>query len=148
VTEPVAAALSPVGIVKTPGVDDKLDKIYEALDAQEFRNEFLEGKELSGGEVRRRTELLKTITREVNLRLAGRVTVLGCWPELMGRGARFKGTDAEGREYTIDFHVGAEDRMSHSPDDRERDVRETVGMIVEAVLGKRAEYLARGGLDG
>lgn len=145
--EPVAPALSPVGIVKTPGVDDVLDKVYEALDAQEFRNEFFEGRPITEDEVRRRTGLLATITREVNLRLNGRVRVHGAWPELAGRGARFRGTDNDGREYTIDFYIGAEDRMAHAPDDRESDVRETVGMIVEAVLAKRAEYLARMG-DG
>lgn len=144
-SDPARPAVAPVGIVKTPGVDDRLDKVYEALDAQDFRNEFLEGKVLDPGEVRRRSELLQTIANEVNKRLDGRVKVLGCWPELMGRGARFRATDKQGRDYEIDFHVGAEDRMSHAPDDRERDVRETIGMIVEAVLGKRAEYLAQTG---
>jgi hypothetical protein len=143
--EPIAARVAPVGIVKTPGVDDRLDKIYEALDAQEFRNEFFEGKELDAGEIKRRTELLKVIAREVNTRLNGRVTLLGCWPELMGRGARFRGTDAKGRDYTIDFHIEAEARMSHARDDGEADVRETIGMITEAVLAKRAEYLAETG---
>lgn len=140
--DPTAPALAPAGIVKTKGVDDVLDKVYEALDAQEFRNEFFEGRDLSGDEIRRRSELLTTITREVNIRLNGRVRVRCSAPEVMGRGARFLGTDSEDRLYTVDFFYGAEDRMAHAPDDRESEVREVVGMIVEGILAKRAEYLA------
>jgi hypothetical protein len=142
VPEPTAPALAPAGIVKVKGVDDVLDKVYEALDAQAFRNEFFEGRDLPPDEIRRRSELLTTITREVNIRLNGRVRVRCSAPEVMGRGARFLGTDSEDRLYTVDFFYGAEDRMAHAPDDRESDVRETVGMIVEAILAKRAEYLA------
>ncbi len=139
----MAEPASPAAIVKTTGVDDVLEKVEAALDAQDFRNEFLEGKPLTQDDIRRREALLTEIARECNIRLEGRVRIVGAWPELQGFGAQFRGLDSDGREYTIEYHVGAEARMAHDRDDRERDVRETVDLIVTEVLRQRAVYLHR-----
>ena len=137
---------APAGIVKTAGVDDVLERVELALDAQAFKTEFYEGRELTTDEIERKRALLAHIVRECNLRLAGRVRIVGGWPELRGFGARLQGFDSDHREYTIEFYADDEQRMYHQPDDAEQDVRETVGMIVSEILAQRERYLTRGGL--
>lgn len=142
-SDPVQPALAPAGIVKTPGVDDLLDRVELALDAQDFRNEFLEGKELAQDESERRFRELRAVSKAVDVRLADLgVRMLGAQPETVGRGARFHGSDLKGREYVIDLHLDDEDRMKSKDFDAQLDGLDTVNLIERAVRARHAEYLA------
>lgn len=144
-SEPVAPALSAAGIVKTKGVDDVLDKVYESIDAQEFRNKFFEGIDQTPEQLEWQRKLLGQIAIECNKRLAGRVKIVGAHPELRGFGARFYGVDGDHRNYEVDFRYDDEDRMSGNPMDDESRVRASIDLIVTAVLDKRTHYLSRMG---
>jgi len=133
------------GIVKTPGVDDVLEQIEASVDAIEFRNRFFEGEQLRESDLERTRRLLQAIVPEVNKRLGGRGRIIGASPETQGFGARFYGRDAERRDYVIDLHNDDEQRMADKDQAEERLVRETVDMLVGAILQKRAEYLSRTG---
>src|SRR3954466_14363864 len=66
-TEPAKPAVAPAGIVKTPGIDDVIERVELALDAQDFRNEFLEGKELARDEGEKRYGELKALAKAVTV---------------------------------------------------------------------------------
>jgi hypothetical protein len=143
VPDPVAPALSAAGIVKTPGIDDVLERVEEAADFAAYRKKFFEGEELSKNQVEQKRQLLTRIVREVNLHLAGRVRIIGGWPELNGFGARLEGRDSDDREYKIEYHADDEMRMANEPEDKEKLVREVIDMITTEILAQRARYLSR-----
>ncbi len=141
-TEPAKPALAPAGIVKVPGVDDVLDRVELALDGQDFRNKFLEGEQLKQDEERKRFSELQALAKAVTVRLADLgVRIVGAQPELVGRGARFHGTDAAKRDYVIDLHLDDEDRMRNRDFDAQLDGLDTVNLIERAVRARHAEYL-------
>jgi hypothetical protein len=142
VTEPAKPALAPAGIVKSPEVDGVLEQVELSLEAQDFRNRFLEGEELQRDETERRFRELKALASAVNIRLADLgVRIVGAQPENVGRGARFHGTDAQNREYVIDLHLDDEDRMRDRDFDAQLDGLDTVNLIERAVRARHAEYL-------
>jgi hypothetical protein len=142
-TEQAKPAAAPAGIVKVPGVDDVLERVELAIDAQDFRNEFLEGKELQRDETEKRFHELKALGKAVTVRLSDiGVRILGAQPENVGRGARFHGVDGRGRNYTIDLHLDDEDRMKSKDFDAQLDGLDTVNLIERAVRARYAEYLA------
>lgn len=141
--DPVAPALAPAGHIITPGVDDVLKGVEEAIDFAAYRKRFFEGEQLDNSEVRQRMQMLTRIVREVNINLAGRVRIIGGWPELNGFGARLEGRDSDEREYMIEYHADDEMRMANEPEDKERLVREVIDMITTEILAQRARYLSR-----
>lgn len=141
--DPAQPALAPAGIVKTPGIDDVIAGVEEAADFAEYRRKFFEGEQLSPEAQAWQRRLLGRISAECNKLLAGRVTLVGCHPELMGFGARIYGTDSDGRDYQVDFRYDDEDRMANARMDDEVRVRSSIDIIVGEVLKQRAIYLHR-----
>jgi hypothetical protein len=143
VPDPVAPALSAAGIVKTPGIDDVIERVEEAADFAAYRKKFFEGEQQSPEAQAWQRRLLGQIAEQCNKLLAGRVTLTGCHPELMGFGARIYGHDSDGRRYEVDFRYDDEDRMANVRMDDDVRVRASIDIIVTGVLEQRAVYLHR-----
>lgn len=141
--DPAEPALAPAGHVITPGIDDVIERVEEAADFAEYRRKFFEGEQQSPQAQAWQRRLLGRISAECNKLLAGRVTLVGCHPELMGFGARIYGTDSDGRNYQVDFRYDDEDRMANARMDDEVRVRASIDIIVAGVLEQRAIYLHR-----
>lgn len=141
--DPTAEGVVAAGIIRTPGVDDVIEGVEKAIDAVEYQQKYFEGEELSAQEQAWARQLLGRIAHECNVRLNGRIKIVGAHPELMGFGARLYGLDSDNRQYTIDFRYDDEDRMGNERMDDERRVRESIDIIVTELLRQRAVYLHR-----
>lgn len=140
-TEPADIGPTP-GVVKTEA-DKVLDTLHAQVDWAEGGQKLIfQGQELASDEIARRERELAELAKAVNARLAGvGVRLIGCWPELMGLGARFKGIDAEGRDYEIDLKLPDEERVAGQPFGTMLGGLDTVMLIEQGIREKRAEYL-------
>jgi hypothetical protein len=144
----VAPALAPAAVIKTPGIDDVLERIEQEEDLARDRREWHEGVELKPGELAYFQTIFTAVLREANKRLLSHgVVLLACAPNPRGFGAVFMGTDREGREYDVTLKLPPEVRLAKEALGGEAFVRDLIGMVTEGVLEKRREYLARGGMQ-
>lgn len=145
--EPVAPALAPAAVIKTPGIDDVLERIEQEEDFARDRREWHEGVELKPGELAYFQTIFTAVLRETNKRLLSHgVVLLACSPNPRGFGAVFIGRDGENREYDVTLKLPPEVRLAREALGEEHFVRSLIADVTEGVLAKRTEYLARGGM--
>lgn len=133
------------GIVKTPGIDDVLERVEQEEDFARDRREWLEGNELTPGELAYFQTVFTAVLREANKRLLEHGVVLTtCSPNPRGFGAVFLGLDRQSREYDVTLGIPPEVRIAKESLGQESFVRELIDMVTGAVLQKRREYLTRG----
>lgn len=147
-TSVAAGKQAPAGHVK--GYEDTVLAIMEAdTDHCKVRNEYFEGKALTPAEFEFRRRIFTTVSVNANEHLKPHgVQLVACMPEANGFGVRFLGIDDAPREYTIDYRYGDDIRLNPDRLDSTAFVKESITIVVEAVLKQRAEYLRRGGLSG
>ena len=136
------------GVIKVLGVDDVLDAFAREENYIKDRQEMFEGRDQTPGELERWKRLFTEVQKEANKILNGhQVHLFACAPNPRGFGASFIGYDVEKRRYDVTLAIPMEERRNQEKAGRESFVRWMIGAIVEATLGKRQEYLRRGGLD-
>jgi len=135
------------GIVRTPGIDDVLERIEQEEDFARDRRAWFEGSTLTPGELAYFQTIFQAVLTESNKRLLGHgVVLMGCSPSPKGFGAVFIGTDREDRRYDATLVIPPEVRLAKEALGQEHFVRELIDMVTSEVLRKRREYLDRGGL--
>lgn len=136
------------GIVRTPGIDDVLERVEQEEDFARDRREWHEGVSLTPGELAYFQTIFTAVLREANQRLLGHgVVLLACSPNPKGFGAVFIGTDREERRYEVTMAIPPEVRLAKEALGQERFVRELIDMVCDGVLQKRRKYLMRGGME-
>ena len=145
-----ARQIGPVaGIVRTPGIDDVLERIEQEEDFARDRRAVLDGVQLSPVEFEEAKAIFTVVQRETNRHLLSHGVVLGAMGvNPRGFGAVFMGLDREGREYDVTLGpIPAEVRLSMRALGEEHFVRGLIDMVTSEVVAQKRRYLERGGLS-
>jgi len=138
----------------TPGrVKSFDDTVLDTLEGQvdfveSYQSKFFEGQQLAQDELDRRYRELAQLARAITARVTDiGVKVVGAFPEVMGRGARFVAFDREEREYTVSLHVDDEQRMANESFDAQLDGIDSVNIAEKAIREARDKYIADSRLE-
>ena len=139
---------APAGIVRTPGVDDVLERIEQEEDFARDRRALLDGVPLSPVELEEFRAIFSVVQREANRQLLSHGVVLGaCGINPRGFGAVFMGIDREGRQYDVTLGpIPPEVRLSKQALGEEHFVRWMIDIDTGEVVTQKRRYLERGGM--
>jgi hypothetical protein len=126
------------------GFEDKvLDTMEGHIDfAEGYQRKLFDGEQLDEQAVAARMRELKALGKAISLRVADiGVRVVGAYPELQGRGARFVAVDLQNRQYKVDLHLDDEQRMAGETFDAMLDGIDSVNISEKAIRQALSDYL-------